>query len=115
MKFEINVPGKWDGTSILVVKDYNWGFVARYEPWKDGNNTFSYTTKGEWITVTIPLTEFRTNKDGKDGTGDQANSLTELLGDSGNGSLLLYTAGSTSEDATGFRGAIDNIRIVKIE
>ncbi|MFI0430244.1 glycan-binding surface protein [Mariniflexile sp. HMF6888] len=117
LKFEINVPGEWNGTSILILKDYDWKYVARYEPWKvSETKTANVTTDGKWTTVTIPLTEFRTKKDGKDGTGDQAASLTELLGTSGNGSMLIYTANSGSTPtATGFRGAIDNIRIVKIK
>jgi hypothetical protein len=116
LKFEINVPGEWNGTSILIVKDYTWNYVARYEPWKvSATKTANYTTDGKWTTVTIPLTEFRTKKDGKDGTGDQATSLTELFGATGKGQMLIYTTNSGSTPtATAFRGAIDNIRIVKI-
>lgn len=117
LKFEINVPGDWNGTSILILKDYNWNFVARYEPWKvSASKTVNYTTDGKWKTVTIPLNEFRSKKDNIDGTGDSASSLTELLGNSGNGSMLIYTTNSGSTPtATAFRGAIDNIRIVKIK
>lgn len=117
VKFEINVPGNWNGTSILILKDYNWDFVARYEPWKiSATKTANYTTDGKWMTVTIPLNEFRGKKDNIDGTGDPASSLTELLGNSGNGSMLIYTTNSGSTPtATAFRGAIDNIRIVKIK
>lgn len=113
LKFEINVPEEFDGTSILIVKDYSWTYVARYEPWKVSvTQTTDATTDGEWVTVTIPLTEFRTNKDGKDGTGDSVSSLTELLGSSGSGQMLIYTINQGSEP-TSFRGAIDNIRIVR--
>lgn len=117
LKFEINVPGDWNGTSILFLKDYNWNFVARYEPWKiSATKTANFTTDGKWMTVTIPLNEFRGSKDGIDGTGDPASSLTELVGDSGNGSMLIYTTNSGSTPtATAFRGGIDNIRIVKIK
>lgn len=117
LKFEINVPGDWNGTSILFLKDYNWNFVARYEPWKiSTTKTANFTTDGKWMTVTIPLNEFRGSKDGIDGTGDPASSLTELVGDSGNGSMLIYTTNSGSTPtATAFRGGIDNIRIVKIK
>lgn len=115
LKFEMNVPGDWNGTSILILKDYNWGYVARYEPWKtSGTNTANFTTGGEWVTVTIPLSEFRT-KDGKDGTGDSAPSLTDLLGESGSGGINFFTVNDgDGPTATGFRGAIDNIRVVKI-
>lgn len=121
LKFEINVPGDWNGTSIIVLKDYTWGqdgYVLRYEPWKvSGNKTVDATTEGKWVTVTIPLTEFRkkrVNTTDKDGEGDSATTLTQLLGESGNGSMLIYTINEGSE-AIAFRGAIDNIRIAKIK
>lgn len=117
LKFEINVPGVWNGTSVLILKDYNWNYVARFEPWKiSETKTTNITTDGKWMTVTIPLNEFRGKKDNIDGTGDQAASLTELLGATGSGAMLIYTTNSGSTPtATAFRGAIDNIRIVKIK
>lgn len=117
LKFEMNVPGDWNGTSILILKDYNWTYVARFEPWKiSATKTANVTTQGKWVTMTIPLTEFRTKKDGIDGSGDQASSLTELVGASGKGTINFFTVNSSSNlTPTGFRGAIDNIRIVKIK
>lgn len=111
-KFEINVPDAWKGTSIVIVKDYTWTYLALYEPWKDAEgDTFSYSTNG-WQTVTIPLSEFRKDK----GTGLAVTSLTDLLGSSGNGSVNIYTINtSSSPTATGLTAAIDNIRVVKIK
>lgn len=112
-KFEISVPDAWKGTSIVILKDYTWTYVAPYEPWKDANgDTFSYSTNG-WLTVTIPLSEFRKDK----GTGLAVTSLTDLLGSTGNGSVNIYTinTSASSPTATGLTAAIDNIRVVKIK
>jgi hypothetical protein len=111
VKFEINVPAAWTGTSIYVIKDYNFNYLARYEPWQGANGTVvSFTTKG-WHTVTIPLSLFRTN----DGKGTAAGSLSELLGN-GNGAINIQTKNfSAAPSASGLEAAIDNIRVVKIK
>ncbi|SFD59015.1 hypothetical protein SAMN05216297_109202 [Flavobacterium phragmitis] len=114
LKFEINIAGTWKGSSIFIVKDYNWTYLARYEPWKTTGGK-GVTTEGKWTTVTIPLTEFRTKKDNKDGTGDSAASLTELVGGSGTGGINFFIINDASTPASGgFRAAVDNIRVVKI-
>ncbi|WP_276380142.1 glycan-binding surface protein [Flavobacterium sp. H4147] len=114
LKFEINIAGTWKGSSIFIVKDYNWTYLARYEPWKTAGGK-GVTTEGKWTTVTIPLTEFRTKKDNKDGTGDSAASLTELVGGSGTGGINFFIINDASTPAPGeFRAAVDNIRVVKI-
>jgi hypothetical protein len=111
-KFEISIPAEYSGTSIYVVKGYSWDFLARYEPWKDVNGgAVPFSTKG-WITVTIPLTEFRKN----DGTGVSATSLTQLLGSSATGAINIHTKNwASSPTPTGFNAAIDNIRVVRIK
>ncbi len=115
LKFEIFTEAPWDLGSIFIVKDYDWTHVARYEPWKVGNTTVPFNSNG-WRTVTIPLTEFRTKANNKDGTGSSASSLPVLLGSEGKGSFNLFFV---NEDLTKtvekFQVAIDNIRIVKIK
>ncbi|WP_439489634.1 glycan-binding surface protein [Algoriphagus sp.] len=115
-KFEINVPEQWNGTSLIVLKDFNWAYVARYEPWNLGNNkTTPFTTKGNWITVTIPFSEFRNKPNGgKDGAGESVGSLKDLLGDSGNGSINIFSVNDSSQSSAPMNIAVDNIRIVKI-
>lgn len=112
LKFEISVPVEYSGTSIYVVKSYNWDYLARYEPWKDVNGaSFPFSTKG-WRTVTIPLTEFRKDE----GKGVSAASLTDLLGSSANGSISIHTKNfGNTPTATGLNAAIDNIRVVRIK
>lgn len=112
LKFEINVPEAWTGTSIYVIKDYSFDYMARYEPWQGTNGIVSpFTTKG-WHTVTIPLSLFRTN----DGKGSAPASLTTLLGSSGNGAINIQTKNfAATPSASGLQAAIDNIRVVKIK
>lgn len=115
-KFEINVPGDWEGTTLLILKDFNWGYVARYEPWRiSSSRTSPYTTEGNWVTVTIPFTEFRNKpQGGKDGAGETVPSLRTLLGDSGNGALNIFSVNDSSDPASAMNIAFDNIRVVKI-
>jgi len=116
LKFELNVPGDWNGISMFIVRDYNWDFLARFEPWKlPGTKTANFTTKGNWVTVTIPLTEFRTKKDGIDGTGNSATSLSELFGSKKKTINFFAVNTSDKPSTTGLRAGIDNIRIVKIQ
>jgi hypothetical protein len=116
LKFEINIPEEWQGTSLFIVKDYNWNYVARFEPWSLGNNkTTPISTEGTWATVTIPLSQFRTKADGKDGTGLPASSLKALLGNSANGSVNIFTVNDASNPAPALDIAVDNIRVVKIQ
>jgi hypothetical protein len=117
-KFEINVPSAWNGISIFFVKDGNWGYLARYEPWKGTSGAATaYTTTG-WQTVTIPLNMFLTTPNGaKDGTGVSASSLTVLLGSSGSGGVNAYVMndGTAALSPTGLYAGIDNIRVVRIK
>lgn len=116
VKFEINVPEKWSGTSLFILKDYNWTYVARFEPWDLGNGeTTPISTNGYWTTVTISFSEFRTKADDKDGTGVSADSLTDLLGANGSGSFHVFTINDSDEPTDAMNIAIDNIRVVKIK
>ncbi|SKA37340.1 hypothetical protein SAMN04488128_104264 [Chitinophaga eiseniae] len=112
LKFEINVPAAWNGTTIYVIRNYSRDFVARYEPWLNASGaTASYVTKG-WRTVTIPFSGFRSN----DGKGVSAADLTALLTNTGAGPVNIQTANfSAGPTATGLYAAIDNIRVVKIK
>ncbi|SHM49417.1 hypothetical protein SAMN05444266_108269 [Chitinophaga jiangningensis] len=112
VKFEINVKGAWNGTSVYVIRNYDRAYLARYEPWLQADGaTASYAANG-WRTVTIPFTSFRTN----DGKGTSAADLTAVAGSEAKGSIHIQTANfASSATPTGFYAAIDNIRIVKIK
>ncbi|HEY4149178.1 MAG TPA: glycan-binding surface protein [Chitinophagaceae bacterium] len=111
LKFEMSLRKPWGGASLYFVKDYTWTYLARYEPWKALGTAF--TTNG-WITVVIPLNQFKTNANGLDGTGDPASTLAALLGN-GSGSLSLMVINSDATAAPAFDGAFDNFRIEKIQ
>jgi hypothetical protein len=117
LKFEISVPGAWNGTSIFFARNGDWTYIARYEPWKVSDNaTAPFKTNG-WQTVTIPLTQFLTKpNNGKDGTGVMAPDLATLVGSSGSGSINAYVMNDGSAPAaTGLNAAIDNFRVVRIK
>jgi len=111
LKFEISVKKPWSAGSIFIVKDYNWTYLARYEPWLGTGGSFSVNG---WQTVTIPLSSFKTKANGADGTGSAASSLSVLLGSgAGNTNLMFVNTGTTT--VQDFEAAIDNIRVVKIK
>ncbi|WPU97854.1 glycan-binding surface protein [Mucilaginibacter sp. cycad4] len=118
IKFEMSVPNAWNGGTLCFTTGFaGSNYVARYEPWQvSSSSTANYTTKG-WQTVTIPLSSFRAS-DPSEGAGKGASvaSLTALLGSTGNTSLTIYVYNfDTASTKTGFYGAFDNIRIVKIK
>jgi hypothetical protein len=117
LKFEVNIPKPWNGSSIAIQTDFASSYTARYEPWKiSASATADYSTKG-WITVTIPLTEFRA-KDAKlgDGRGASITKLTDIVGATGKTSCTVFDNNyGTSAATTGFYGGFDNFRIVKIK
>jgi hypothetical protein len=110
-KFEVSIRKPWSAGTVMIVKDYNWTYVARYEPWVAAGGPF---TVGGWQTVTIPLTLFKTKANNADGTGSPASSLATLLG-SGSGSAHFFFVNPGSSTVQEFEAAIDNIRVVKIK
>ncbi len=114
LKFEMNVPKDWNGSSLCIVSE-NTNFMARIEPWQiSATKTAAYKTNG-WITVTIPLTSFK-SKDATlgDGRGTPVTTLSGLLGADGKSvwQVYLHNYGS-AETKTSFYGAFDNFRLVK--
>lgn len=113
VKFEVFVKEKWNTGTILLMKDYNWTYVARYSPWKVGDKVVDFTNDS-WQTVTIPLAEFRTKENGIDGSGASASSLQTLVGD-GLGSMHFFFVNDGSNAIPTMAIGVDNIRIVKIK
>lgn len=115
-KFEVNIPQAWNGTSILI-QSSDATYTCRWEPWqKTATTTAPYTTKG-WQTITIPFSAFRkTDATLGDGKGASMTKFVDLLGVSGNSECYLWLKNfSTSDSPTGFYGAFDNLRVVKIK
>jgi hypothetical protein len=111
VKFEINVPTDWNGTTLFISSERN-DFRAYYQPWKKANgDTFSYRTSG-WQTVTIPLSQFYK---GWGGNVPPAN-ITELIGGTGVSAFAFQTMNiSNTTSPKGLNSAIDNVRVVKIK
>ena len=83
---------------------------AYWGPWEDANAT--YTTNGKWITVVIPLTEFRYHRGGS----GEMEVAAEKFNEEAWGSLSTWMIGSAESDPdTPFEFYFDNMRIVPIE
>jgi hypothetical protein len=118
IKFEMSIAKPLNGVSICIRTDFAGdSYLFRYEPWQiSASTTKNFSTKG-WITVTVPLTEFRA-KDDKLGLGRGASvsSLTKLVDNNGKTKLKIFAKNfGATKSATGFYGAFDNIRVVKIK
>jgi len=120
LQFEMGIEGEWSaGTFQILLPETNHAFL--YEPWRGGENSSNTTVSYDgWRTVTIPLSEFRTDA----GSGNVASNLTALLGEDGVANT------SANGDLPGFRFvnninppgpvpadlifAFDRIRVVRI-
>jgi hypothetical protein len=111
VKFELNVPDDWNGTTMFVSSEHN-DFRAFLEPWKKANgDTFSFQTEG-WQTVTIPLSQFFK---GWGGAAPPTN-IAELIGAGGVSAIAIQTMNiSNKTTPKGLNAAIDNVRVVKIK
>jgi hypothetical protein len=110
-KFEANVPTEWKDVRMEIFfgpyaedhgRDVPGTVFARWRPWVDS----PYTTDG-WVTVSIPLTEFKYGKDDPDepaGTRkiENLSSLTNVT-------MMLF---GPAEGTNPVHIAIDNVRIV---
>lgn len=114
MKFEINVPQAWSAGAMQMIFT-PWGLVGTtsyiyedvprgvWEPWAE---TGSYTTDG-WVTVSIPLTEFKYTRFG--------NPLEQAEEGNYGGLTFFVHAGITPGTTCNPVICIDNIRVVPAE
>lgn len=116
LKFEVSIPNDWNGGAIDIMSG-DQTYIFRWEPWQiSATATAALKTKG-WITITVPFTEFRkTDATLGEGRGSSLTKFVDLLGPSGNSKCTVYIHNyGTSATATGFLGAFDNLRVVKIK
>jgi len=116
MQFEMSVPKPWNGITLCFTTYFAGNYMFRFEPWKiSTSSTAAFSTKG-WVTITIPLSSFRA-KDATlgDGMGLPVTSLANLIGTGNTGLNIVLKNYGTAASATGFYGAFDNFRIVKIK
>jgi hypothetical protein len=110
LKFEINTKEPWTaGINVLRFGD---NYAYRFMPWS-GAAGAKYETGGEWRTITVPLSAFKTVADGVEGTGAGAAVMGELLKAGG---VVAFGYRFITEDAPidVYNAAYDNFRIVKI-
>jgi len=115
-KFEVNVKKPWNGGTFIIQSSVG-DYAALWQPWQvSATQTAAYKTNG-WITVTIPLSSFRKSDPALgQGKGAPIAKITDLVGLSGNSECTMYIHNfSASLTATGFYGAFDNLRVVKIK
>ncbi len=124
IKFEVNIPETWSAASLqMIFTPYSVSgsneYVANDDPtktylskdfprglWMPWESSGSYMTDG-WTTVTIPLSEFVYDKDGK---ASEATLTTDYLGGL---TFFVYHGGVDGTDCT-VHMCIDNIRIVPL-
>ncbi|WP_315817311.1 glycan-binding surface protein [Paraflavitalea speifideaquila] len=112
MKFDIYVKEPWT-TGVLFIgppPNDTWVYMYRYEPWKTQPG---FKTNG-WITVTVPLSEFRKKSaSGTDGAGDQAAKVSDVIGGIDEIAKFMFV-NDTGTPIAKLDMAIDNVRVYKI-
>lgn len=112
LKFEANVPVEWRDVRMEIFfgpyaedhgRDQPGTVFARWRPWAGG----PYKTDG-WVTVSIPLTEFKYGKDDPD-DGNSGNKKIENLSSLTNVTMMLF---GPANGPNPVHIAIDNVRIV---
>ncbi len=108
VRFEINVPVEWREIPLEVFfapfgADHGRDIpvpLVRWRPWEEEG---VFQTDG-WVTVTIPLTEFNEDKDGKPAELSDLSQFTNLT-------IMYFGAADNAND---IYIAIDNVRVVRI-
>jgi hypothetical protein len=111
LKFEVNTREPW--TTAICVLRFGETHAYRFTPFT-GAPGQSFHTENKWQTVTIPLSEFKTAADGKEGTGTGASSMGQLL-KAGGVVPFGFRIISEAEPIEVFNAAFDNFRIIKIK
>ncbi len=115
LKFEVNVTQAWSSCALQMIftpwsTNGTNGYIADGKTprglWRPWESTGSYTTDG-WVTVAIPLTEFKYSHSGE--------SLEMApAGNYGGLTFFVYNGGITGTSCTPYI-CIDNIRVVPAE
>ncbi|HEY4062218.1 MAG TPA: glycan-binding surface protein [Puia sp.] len=118
IKFEMYTKTPWSNGTIYLAQNFDFTYIARYEPWlnADGSST-PFMTKG-WQTITIPASAFKTKPSTSgafDGTGVSITTFKDLLGAGGNQPFSLWIINNSSTPIPAFDAAFDNLRIEKIK
>ena len=113
LKFEANVPIEWKDVRMEIFfgpfaedhgRDAPGTVFARWKPWKNG----PFKTDG-WVTISIPLTEFKYSKDDADDNENGTTSISNLNSLTNITMMLFGPANGTNP----VQIAVDNVRIVQ--
>ncbi len=120
VKFEMFVKEPWKTGTMFVRKAGSWDYIVRWQPWKAGDGSSVEFKTDSWVTITLPLTMFKTKTAAGDGYGDPAPNFSKLFGVNSSGQLNKIEFGvlfvnDTPTPVAKFDAAIDNMRIVKIK
>lgn len=110
LKFEMSTKEPWTaGVNVLRFGD---NYAFRFMPWS-GADGGKFETKGQWRTITVPLSLFKTAADGVEGTGAGAAVMGDLL-KAGGVVAFGYRFITEENPVDVYNAAFDNFRIVKI-
>ncbi len=113
LKFEADVPIEWKDVRMEIFfgpfaedhgRDAPGTVFARWKPWKNG----PFKTDG-WVTISIPLTEFKYTKDDADDNENGTTSISNLSSLTNVTMMLFGPANGTNP----VQIAVDNLRIVQ--
>lgn len=118
LKFEMFQKTAWKNGSLVMRIGNPYTYSARFTPWKTAPGG-EYKTDG-WVTVTIPLSEFKTkSSSGVDAAGDPAPNFSTLFAAEAasnpkGGDFGIMLINDSSTPIPQYNAAFDNIRIVKV-
>lgn len=110
LKFEVNTKEPW--TAAICVLRFGETYAYRFMPFSNSPDK-SFHTDNQWLTVTIPLSDFKKAVGGVEGTGANAAVMGDLVKADGK---VPFGYRFITEDAPVevFNAAFDNFRIIKI-
>ncbi len=111
LKFEVNTREPW--TTAICVLRFGETYAYRFMPFT-GLPGDEFHTANTWVTVTVPLSEFKLAADGVEGTGAGAATMGQLL-KPGGVVPFGFRIISESKPIEVFSTAFDNFRIIKIK
>jgi hypothetical protein len=118
VKFEMYVKTPWSNGTIYLAQNFDFTYIARYEPWLNADGSSKPFITNGWQTVTIPASTFKTKPTTSgafDGTGVSITSFKDMLGAGGNQPFSVWIINNSNTPIPALDIAFDNLRIEKIK
>lgn len=106
LKFEINVSEPW--LNGWYEMNFSWSHFFRFKPWDQDEETVPFSTGGEWRTISIPLSEFKSKVDGQP-VGDPVSDPAAVK------DLVLAFQNEGPAEVAVLNVSFDNFRVVKVK